>query len=112
LLAKDPLAALDMNFRLYDRAKSRGAAVAPAVVPAAVAAHLQANAAFWANLGAMTPLILYRRRTGESLCFYGLPDDAALARILEDLAAADLDPFSEAARPMGVLPQGHEDMQP
>jgi thiol:disulfide interchange protein DsbG len=114
LLANDPVAALDTNFRLYDRTRSLGAAVALPDVPAAVISHLQANAAFWANLGAMTPLILYRKRTGEPYCFYGLPDDEALARILADLAAEDIDPFVEPGRRPGEdsWPRVTEDTQP
>jgi thiol:disulfide interchange protein DsbG len=96
LSAREPGAALDANFRTYDRAKNAGAARVMDNVPGPIAGRIQANETFWKGLGAMTPLIIYRSRNGTSYSFSGMPDEVAFGRMLADLAPSSIARYEQA----------------
>lgn len=88
-------ASLDLNFRRYDRSTRSGAAALMSPIPESLAGSIKRNTAFWAGLGAMTPLILYRKKNGEVWRFQGSPDHSSLAEIDSDIAPAELDSIAK-----------------
>ncbi len=90
LSAENPFAALDMNFRRYDRAKHSGAFPPTAELSPYLRSRLEESTRLWSRIGGVTPLILYRTKKGVPRAYFGLPDSVQFARLVDSLAATRL----------------------